>query len=86
MGKNIRKNKNFLLNFINNEESMKNYTKNFGITIIAIPYTIDEYYFGKLNEEGIEEDYKYNSTEFIKILNKIKNLSLLNENIYYHKF
>ncbi len=79
----IEENKNILLDFVNNAESLKNYMKNFGI---AIPYTIDEYYFGKLNEEGIEEDYKYNSTEFIKILNKIKNLSLLNENIYYHKF
>ena len=40
--------------------------KNF---VIAILYTIDEYYFGKENEGGIKEDYVYNSTEFIKILN-----------------
>ena len=69
------KNKNILLDFVNNEESMKNYMKNFGITT---PYTIDEYYFGKSNEEGIEEDYKYNSMEFIKILNEINSLSPLN--------
>lgn len=70
-----KKNKNILLDFVNNEESMKNYMKNFGITT---PYTIDEYYFGKSNEEGIEEDYKYNSMEFIKILNEINSLSPLN--------
>ena len=35
--------------------------KNF---VIAILYTIDEYYFGKENEGGIKEDYVYNSTEF----------------------
>ena len=52
--------------------------KNFGITI---SYTIDEYYFGKSNEEGIVEDYEYNSTEFIKILIKINNLSPLNSKI-----
>ena len=70
-----KENKNMLLNFVNNAESMKNYMKNFGI---AIPYTIDEYYFGKSERKGIEEDYEYNSTEFIKILNKINNLSSLN--------
>ena len=68
-------NKNILLDFVNNEESMKNYMKNFGITN---PYTIDEYYFGKSNKKGIEEDYEYNSIEFIKILNKINNLSPFN--------
>ena len=71
----LNKNKNILLYFVNNTESMRNYMKNFGITI---PYTIDEYYFGKSDEEGIEEDYKYNSIEFKKILNKINNLSSLN--------
>jgi hypothetical protein len=64
-----------LLNFINIAESLKNYMQNFGI---AIPYTIDEYYFGKSDEGGIIEDYEYNSTEFKKILNKINNLSSLN--------
>ena len=54
---------------------MKNYMKNFGITI---SHTIDEYYFGKSNEEGIVEDHEYNSTEFIQILIKIKNLSPFN--------
>ena len=68
-------NKNILLDFVNNGESMKNYMKNFGITN---PYTIDEYYFGKSDEGGIVEDYEYNSTEFKKILNKINNLSSLN--------
>jgi hypothetical protein len=53
---------------------MKNYMKNFGF---AIPYTIAEYYFGKSGYE-IEEDYEYNSTELIKILNKVKNLSPFN--------
>ena len=75
-GKRDRKeNKNILLDFVNNAESMKNYMKNFGITI---PYTIDEYYFVKSDEGGIEENYEYNSTEFKKILNKINNLSSLN--------
>ena len=75
-GKRDRKeNKNILLDFVNNAESMKNYMKNFGI---AIPYTIDEYYFVKSDEGGIEENYEYNSTEFKKILNKINNLSSLN--------
>ena len=54
---------------------MKNYMKNFGITI---SHTIDEYYFGKSDKGGIVEDYEYNSTEFKKILNKINNLSSLN--------
>ena len=71
----LEENKNILLYFVNNAESLKNYMKNFGI---AIPYTIDEYYFGKSDEEGIVEDYEYNSTEFEKILNKINNLSSLN--------
>ena len=71
----IEENKNILLNFLNIAESLKNYMKNFGI---AIPYTIDEYYFGKSDKGGIVEDYEYNSTEFIKILNKINNLSSLN--------
>ena len=73
-----KENKNFLLNFLNIEESMQNYMKNFGITI---SYTIDEYYFGKSNGEGIVEDHEYNSTEFIQILIKIKNLSPLNSKI-----
>ena len=71
----IEENKNILVDFVNNAESLKNYMKNFGI---AIPYTIDEYYFGKSDEGGIVEDYEYNSTEFKKILNKINNLSSLN--------
>ena len=54
---------------------MKNYMKNFGI---AIPYTIDEYYFGKSDEGAIVENYEYNSTEFVGILNEINNLSSLN--------
>ena len=54
---------------------MKNYMKNFGITI---SHTIDEYYFGKSDEGGIVEDYEYNSTEFVGILNEINNLSSLN--------
>ena len=49
--------------------------KNYGI---AIPNTINEYYFGKSNKREIVEDYKYNSKEFLKILNEINNLSSLN--------
>jgi GTPase Era involved in 16S rRNA processing len=71
----LEENKNILLDFVNITESLKNYMKNFGI---AIPYTIDEYYFGKSDKGGIAEDYEYNSTEFEKILNKINNLSSLN--------
>ena len=68
-------NKNILLDFVNNVESVKNYMINFGI---AIPYTIDQYYFVKSKRKGIVEDNEYNSTEFIKNLNKINHLSPLN--------
>ena len=73
--KDREENKNILLDFINNEESLKNYMKNFGITI---SHTIDEYYFGKSDEGGIVENYEYNSTEFVGIMNEINNLSSLN--------
>ena len=71
----IEKKKNILFNYVLDEESMINYMKNYGI---AIPNTINEYYFGKSNKREIVEDYKYNSKEFLKILNEINNLSSLN--------